>query len=314
LIEGNIALSDGTDYHCAMTRREFLKAAVASSFYFAARRVFPASLVARPDVGIAAGTDYEKAVTKAIDLLGGIAAFVKPGDTVVVKPNIGWNVPPELKATTDPIVVRTIVHLCFQAMASKVYVFDRSVANSKLTYVTSGIQKAAEEAGAKVFHVDEVTDATYKRISIPDARYLKESLVNKYVLESDVFINVPIAKTHGLAGLTLSMKNLMGITGDQRGKWHWQIDDALADINRAVKSKLVLIDASSIMLRNGPTGGSMSYLKRLDTFIAASNVVSADVEAARLFGRSAKDLPYVMEGAKDGLGKASGYSVQRSGA
>jgi uncharacterized protein (DUF362 family) len=280
--------------------------------YLAARRTFPASLVARPDVGIAVGADYEKAVTKAIELVGGITAFVKPGDTVVVKPNIGWNSPPELKATTDPLVVRAIVHLCFQALASKVYVFDRSVANSRLTYVTSGIQKAAEEAGAKVFHVDEITDTMYKRISMPDARYLKETLVNRYVLESDVFINVPIAKNHGEAGLTLAMKNLMGITGDQRGKWHWQLDDAIADINRAVRSKLVLIDASSIMLRNGPTGGSMSYLKRLDTFICASNVVSADVEAARLFGRSPEDLPYIMEGAKAGLGKASGYSVQRS--
>jgi uncharacterized protein (DUF362 family) len=81
-----------------------------------------------------------------------------------------------------------------------------------------------------------------------------------------------------------------------------------------VKSKLVLIDASSIMLRNGPTGGSMSYLKRLDTFIAASNVVPADVKAARLFGRSAEHLPYTMEGVKNGVGRASGYSVQRSSA
>ncbi|MGA2641719.1 MAG: DUF362 domain-containing protein [Spirochaetia bacterium] len=297
-----------------MTRRDFLKTAIASSFYLTARRIFSAGLVARPDVGITVGTDYEKAVTKAIDLLGGITAFVKPGDTVVVKPNIGWNSPPELKATTDPMVVRTIVHLCFQALASKVYVFDRSVANSRLTYVTSGIQKAAEEAGAKVFQVDDISNAMYKRVSIPGALYLKESLVNKYVLESDVLINVPIAKSHGEAGLTLAMKNLMGVTGDQRGKWHWQLDDAIADINRAVRSKLILIDASSIMLRNGPTGGSMSYLKKLDTFIAASNVVSADVEAARLFGRSAEDLPYIVEGAKAGVGRASGYSVQRSSA
>jgi hypothetical protein len=62
-----------------MTRREFLRAAIASSLYFAARRVFPANLVARPEVGIAVGTDYERAVTKAIDLLGGIMAFVTPG-------------------------------------------------------------------------------------------------------------------------------------------------------------------------------------------------------------------------------------------
>jgi uncharacterized protein (DUF362 family) len=236
---------------------------------------------------------------------------VKPGSTVVVKPNIGWNAPPELKATTDPLVVRTLVHLCFQAGASKVYVFDRGVDNTSLSYVTSGIQRAAEQAGATVIQVSDVSNAkVYKSITIKDAYTLKQSLVNRYVLESDAFINVPIAKHHGEAGLTLGMKNLMGITGDQRGRWHWELDDSIADINRAVRSHLTLIDASSIMLRGGPTGGRLDYLKRLDTFIASSNVVSADAEATRLFGRTASDIPYIGRAEKAGVGKASGYSVQ----
>jgi uncharacterized protein (DUF362 family) len=297
-----------------MTRREFLKAAIASAFYLVSRRVFPASLVASAvDVGIATGKDYEKAVTVAVDLVGGIGAYVKTGDVVVVKPNIGWNSPPSVKATTDPIVVRTIVDLCFKAGASKVYVFDRSVSNPRLAYVTSGIQKAAEEAGAKVLQVDNVEDTkVYPIVKIPGAVYLTESLVNRYAIECDAFINVPIAKHHGSAGLTLGMKNLMGITGDQRGKWHFQLDDSIVDINRKVRSKLTLVDASSIMLQGGPTGGDPTNLKRLDTFLASSNVVSADAEAAKLFGRTAADIPYILQAAKAGIGKTSGYSVRKT--
>ncbi len=296
-----------------MTRREFLKAAIASSFYLASRGLFPASHGASAvDVGIATGTDYAKAVTAAVDMVGGIGAYVKPGDVVVVKPNIGWNSPPSIKATTDPIVVRTIVDLCFKAGASKVYVFDRSVSNPRLAYVTSGIQKAAEEAGAKVPQVDDVEDGKlYPLVKIPGAVYLTESLVNRYAIECDAFINVPIAKHHGSAGLTLGMKNLMGITGDQRGKWHFQLDDSIVDINRKVRSKLTFIDASSIMLRNGPTGGDPSNLKRLDTFLASSNVVSADAEAAKLFGRTAADIPYIVQAEKAGMGKTTAYSVRK---
>jgi len=298
-----------------MTRREFLKAAIASTFYLATRRLFPAALTtATAEVGIATGSDYEKAVTAAVDLIGGIRNYVKPGHIVVVKPNIGWNSPPEVKATTDPVVVRTLVHMCFQAGASKVYVFDRSVSNPHLAYVTSGIQKAAEEAGAKVFQVDNTADTKlYPCIEIPDAYYLESSLVNRYALECDTFVNVPIAKTHGRAGLTLSLKNLMGISGDQRGKWHWQLEDALADINRVVHSKLTLIDASAIMLYGGPTGGDPEDLKQLNTFIASSNPVSADVEAAKLFGRYATELPYIAKAETAGVGKASGYALHKIG-
>jgi len=299
-----------------MTRREFLKAAIASSFYLVARRLFPASRSsAAVEVGIASGADYEKAVTAAVDLIGGMRAYVKPGHVVVVKPNIGWNSPPEVKATTDPVVVRTLVHLCFAAGAAKVYVFDRSVSNPRLAYVTSGIQRAAEEAGARVLQVDNVSDAKlYPRVSIPGAAHLAESRINRWALECDALVNVPIAKHHGSAGLTLGMKNLMGVTGDDRGRWHWQLDDAITDINRAVRSHLTLIDASAIMLRGGPTGGDPSNLKRLDTFIASPDVVAADAEAAKLFGRTAADLPYLLRAEKAGVGTTRGYAVRKAGA
>jgi uncharacterized protein (DUF362 family) len=295
-----------------MTRRDFLKVALSTSLYLAARRVFPAGLVSAADVGIAVGADTENAVRRAVALAGGIQRFVSPGDVVVVKPNIGFNSPPSVRATTDPVVVRTVVHLCFQALASKVYVFDRSTTSTRLAYVTSGIARAAEEAGAKVFNVDEVNDRMYKKVAVKDGYALEQTLVNRYVLESDVLINVPVAKSHSSSLLTFGMKNLMGITGDQRGRWHWTLHECIADINRVVRSRLTVVDAMALMLRNGPTGGRAEDLKRVNTIIAAGNVLEADCEAARLFGRTPAEVDYMTLGAKSGVGRISGYSVQRA--
>jgi uncharacterized protein (DUF362 family) len=294
-----------------MKRRDFLKATFATGFYLAAHRIFPETLEDSYDLGIAVGTDYEKATMEAIRLVGGIRKYVKPGDVVVVKPNIGFNSPPELKANTDPVIVRTVVHLCFQALASKVYVFDRALNNPKLTYTTSGIADAAKSAGAKPLYVNEVTKKLYPAVIIEGARFLKETTVNRYILESDVLINVPVAKSHSSAGLTIGMKNLMGITGDVRSKWHWKLHEAISDINLGVRSHLTVVDATNIMYKNGPTGGSPNYLKRFDTVIASSNVVSADAAAAGLFGKIPGTINYLVLAQKKGVGTLEGFTSKK---
>lgn len=125
-----------------MRRRDFIKALFGTALYATGRNVFALDLD-RHDVGIAVDPDYERAVRSAVDLVGGIERYVKPGDIVVVKPNMAFSSAPEYRATTHPLVVRAVVDLCFQARASKVYVFDRTVSNPRLTYVNSGIQKTA---------------------------------------------------------------------------------------------------------------------------------------------------------------------------
>jgi uncharacterized protein (DUF362 family) len=291
-----------------MKRRDFLKAAFGTALYFTAKKVFPIETAPKFDVGVAVGKDYAKSVEKAIELVGGIRNYVKPGSVVVVKPNIAWNSTPELKATTDPLIVRTVVHLCFQALASKVYVFDRTCNNPKITYVRSGIADAAKSAGASVQFVDEVNDKLYKKIRIQGGSFLDETLVNRFILESDVLINVPVAKDHSSAGLTIGMKNLMGITGDNRSRWHWKLHDAIADINAGVKSHLTVVDATYIMLDNGPTGGSRDSLKRLDTILASPDVVSVDAETSLLFGIPPGKIEYIKKAAAKGIGKMSNYT------
>ena len=293
-----------------MKRRDFLKAAVGTGVYLATRQLFGQTTQDTADVGIAVGSDYEKATMEAIRLVGGIRRYVKPGDVVVVKPNIGFNSPPELKANTDPLIVQTVVHLCFQALASKVYVFDRAVNNPKLTYTTSGIADSAKAAGAKLLYVNDVSKKLYPAMSIEGAEFLKETKINRYILESDVLINVPVAKSHSSAGLTIGMKNLMGITGDVRSKWHWELHEAISDINLGVRSHLTVVDATNIMFKNGPTGGSPSYLRRHDTVIASSNVVSADAAAAGLFGKMPGSIKYLVRAQEKGVGKLSGFTTQ----
>jgi len=291
-----------------MKRRDFLKTMAVASFGLAARRLFPLDIGTSTDVGVVRSTDIEAAVKQAVELVGGIGRYIGRGDVVAVKPNIAFNSPPQYKATTDPLVVRTIVDLCYQAGASKVYVFDRTVSNPKLSYITSGVQRAAEEAGAKVLYVDNVSSKLYKKISVAGGVYLKETLVNKYILESDAFINLPVAKQHSTAGLTIGMKNLMGISGDNRSRWHWDIHQAISDINMAVKSDLTVVDATAIMTRKGPTGGSLSYLKDTDTIIASPGVAQADAETALLFGMQPEDLGYLRLAEEKGLGSIGTYS------
>jgi len=291
-----------------MKRRDFLKTMTVASFGLAARRLFPLDIGVEADVGVVRSTNIEAGVKQALELVGGIGRYIGHGDIVAVKPNIAFNSPPQYKATTDPLVVRTIVDLCYQAGASKVYVFDRTVSNPKLSYVTSGIQRAAEEAGAKVLYADNVSSKLYKKISVAGGVYLKETLINKHVLESDAFINLPVAKHHSTAGLTIGMKNLMGISGDNRSRWHWDIHHAISDINTVVKSDLTVVDATAIMTRRGPTGGSLSYLKDTDTIIASSNVAQADAETTLLFGMQPQDLGYLRLAEEKGLGSIDAYS------
>ncbi len=182
----------------------------------------------------------------------------------------------------------------------------------ELTYVSSGIAAAARQAGARVEQAGRVDGTWYRKIPVPGGGFLKDSLVFRRILESDAVINVPVAKHHSSSGLTLGMKNLMGVTGDDRSRWHWQLHDAIADINTAVRCHLTVIDATWIMRRGGPTGGSLSFLERRDMVIASSNVVCADAEAAGLFGIEPATIAHLRLAEARGLGRLSGYSVGRA--
>ncbi|MDD5168460.1 MAG: DUF362 domain-containing protein [Syntrophales bacterium] len=252
----------------------------------------------RPDLVVAHGSSPGKITRAAIDGLGGIRRFVSRGDVVVAKPNIGWDRTPEYAANTNPEVVAEIVRLCFEAGAKKVKVFDYPVSDARRTYKQSGIASAASAVGATVSFVDE---RKFRDVALK-GQVLKSWPLYTEVLEADKVINVPIAKVHGTARLTLGMKNWMGVMGGYRGRIHQRIDESLVDVAMHIRPTLVVLDAVRILVDNGPQGGSLTDVRRLDTVVAGTDQVAVDAYGTTLFGMKENALGCVRIGNKAGLG------------
>lgn len=253
-------------------------------------------------IAIASGGSPADNVRRAIFGLGGIERFVRPGDRVVVKPNLLTPREPEYATTTNPDVVKTIVALALEAGASDVLVFDHSVGSQKDAFDASGIGDAVRAAGGRI---KVLSDRDFEVTAIPKGTTLKSWPLVRDVFEADVFINVPIAKTHGMAGLTLGMKNLMGIMGDPRGQIHVGFHEKIVDLYTLTKPHLTVLDAHRILVRNGPTGGSLRDVELRKTVIAGIDTVLVDATATALFGMKPEDLPYLVNAARRGLGQLS---------
>jgi uncharacterized protein (DUF362 family) len=258
-----------------------------------------AEKAARPDLVVAHGASPEKIVKAALDAMGGIKEFISRGDIVVIKPNIGWDRTPEQAGNTNPEVVAAVVKLCFEAGAKKVKVFDRPVNDPRRCYVQSGIMTAAKELGADVDYMDE---RKFKDMDIKGVA-LKSWPLYSDVFDADKVISIPIAKHHGLAKLTLSMKNWMGVMGGSRRQIHQKLDESLVDLSMKIKPTLIILDAVRILTANGPQGGSLADVKKLDTIIVGFDPVAIDSYGATLFGMKGSDLGYVTIGHKLGLGQ-----------
>jgi uncharacterized protein (DUF362 family) len=251
-----------------------------------------------PDLVVANGAATAQVVRAALDAMGGMKRFVAKGDTVILKPNIGWDRTPQYAATTNPDVVGALAKLCFEAGAKKVRIFDNTVSDARRCYKQSGIADAAAAAGAELVHMDS---RKYKDVKL-NGTVLKSWPLYSDLFEADKVINVPIAKTHSLSGLTLSMKNWMGVMGGVRFRVHQRLDESLVDLCRVIKPTLTVLDAVRILTANGPTGGDLEDVKRLDTVVVGVDQVAVDSFGATLFGMKGNDIGSVRLGAKAGLG------------
>jgi uncharacterized protein (DUF362 family) len=281
-----------------MKRRDFLKLTLSS---FLISQIPKALFAKEPSlVAVSEGQDYVAITRKVISAVGGMQQFVKQGDIVVVKPNIGWDRKPEYAATTHPIVVKTIVEECLKAGAKRVKVFDNPCNDPRRSYENSGIQPILK--GMNNVEIKQMDRERYKNVKI-NGVFLKEWELYDEALSANVFINVPIAKHHGLTRLTLGLKNMMGILGGDRGYIHRGIDDALADVSSIVRSRLTIIDATRILLRHGPQGGSLNDVKVLNKIIASTDIVAADAFATTLFDLKPEDISTTVTAYKRGLGE-----------
>jgi len=238
---------------------------------------------------------------RAISAIGGIERFVKPGDDVIVKPNIcNAYRGPEYASTTNPEVVASIVALCIGAGAKRVRVMDYPFGGTaQNAYSTSGIAQAVEAAGGQM---ELMNSLKYQEVEIPNARALNRTQIYADLLSADTVINVPIAKHHSMATLTLGLKNLMGVVLD-RGAMHARgLPESIADLATVVRPQLAVVDATRILMANGPTGGNLNDVRQMDTVIASADVVAADAYAATLFDKTGADIAYIKMANERGVG------------
>lgn len=317
---------------CRYSRRQFLKIAAGAAAVSAAGSLgalaAPAgaargaadaggrSAGGQATVAIVSGGAPEENVRRAVAALGGMASFVSRGDVVVLKPNIGWDRRPEHAANTDPRVVVALAAMCLAAGAKEVRVFDRTCNDPRRCYVNSGIQAALEEFArrnhaadaCRIYHVE---DRKFQRAAIPGALALKEWELYRDALDADKIVNVPVAKHHSLAAVTLALKNMMGVMGGNRGQIHYRLSDCLADLHRRFPRQLAVIDATRVLLRNGPSGGSTADVRADGRIIASRDVVAADVVAARrVFGHGPNEVAHIARALESGIGVASAAQIR----
>lgn len=295
-----------------MDRREFFKKSLMAGLAASAamtigdfRKVFAGKVPPQRPPGpfdLVAVRDGEpvQMFDKAIESLGGMKNFVKKNQTVVVKPNIGWDTSPQRGANTNPALVKRIIEQCYNAGAKTVYVFDNTCDNWNKCYENSGIQKAVKDAGGKV--VPGNSENNYQEVEVKNGKKLKKVKIHELILSSDVFINVPVLKSHGSTVITAAMKNNMGIVWD-RGFWHRNdLNQCIADFAGYRKPDLNIIDAYRVITKHGPRGVSEEDVVLMKSLLLSKDIVAVDAAAAKLFGAEPVNVSYIKLAHEAGLG------------
>ena len=292
-----------------MKRRDFFKTSVGAGMAAGAALSLggyeklwtSAPFAAGPDMVAIMGGNPDAMFDLGIQEYGGMGTFVQKGQKVLIKPNMGWDVIPELAANTNPLLVKRIIEHCFKAGAKEVYVFDHTCDNWVNCYKNSGIERAAKAAGAKV--VPGNSESYYQNIEIPGGVKLKSTKVHQLLLETDVFINVPVLKDHNSTRMTGCLKNNMGLVWD-RGFWHSNnLNQCIADYALYEKKPaLNIIDCYNVMVKHGPQGVSKEDIVQMKSQILTTDWVAGDAAASRMLGVSTDLIEYIPIASKMGLG------------
>lgn len=251
------------------------------------------------DLVVASGEDPYRMTVRSVEAIGGMDRFVRKGDVVLIKPNIGWDRSPEQAGNTNPMVVAALIDLAFKSGAKRVNVFDITCNESRRCYANSGIEKTAVDHGATVYYPE---DWDTLKASFGHDSLMEGWPVLKDAIDCDVLINVPILKHHGLTRLTLSMKNLMGVCVGRRGVIHQDIGEKLVDLTGFMNPELTVIDAYRTLVRNGPTGGDLADVEMTRKIIVSADPTLADIAACDIAGVEPSDVPYVRSAIRRNFG------------
>ena len=295
-----------------ITRRESIKRilhisgglAISGTAVFSLSQPFPAWSKNKKNAflseGIGLTNDYsvDDLLRRVFEISGGIHRFISRGDVVVIKPNVSWARAPHLAATTNPKVLESVIRLCKEAGAKKIRIADNTIHDARRCFAVTGIGEVAKKTHSDLVHP---RSSLMREMNI-DGHRLGAWPVFVPFIEADKIINVPVAKHHGLSGLTLGMKNWIGGVGGSRWALHQDIHQSIVDLAQFFKPTITLIDATRIMIRNGPSGGSPSDTVKKNTLILSNDPVAADAKASVLFGYKPEDVGFVKLGQKWGLG------------
>ena len=293
-----------------MNRRDFLKKSIGSGLAAGSAMAFggygklmaaTSDSTSAYDLVAVRGGEPDVMFDRAMASLGGVEKYVSRGGKVLVKPNIGWDVPPERGGNTQPKLVASIIEQCLNAGAREVSVFDHTCDNWVRSYKNSGIEKAVKDAGGKIVSGD--SEGYYQKVDVPKGTRLTEAKVHELLLEADVFINVPVLKHHSSSMVTIGMKNLMGVVWD---RWYWHRNDlhrCIADFASFRKPDLTVVDAYNVMKQNGPRGVSVGDVVSMKTLVVSPDPVAADAAGAKLFGVEPYDIRHIQLAADMNLGR-----------
>jgi uncharacterized protein (DUF362 family) len=259
-------------------------------------------------MAIVTGTDRVRTLRRALDALGGIGRFIKPGDRVLVKVNAAFAAPAILSATTNPDVAAELVRLCRAAGASAVLVTDNPINDPESCFALSGIGAATAAAGATVV-LPRLGD--FAPQTLPGGRLIRNwPVLHEPFRGVTKLIGVAPVKHHARAGASMTIKNWYGLLGGRRNQFHQDINGIIVELAQLVRPTFVVLDGTMSMLTNGPTGGSLADLKPTRTLIVSTDPVAADSFGATLLGRTSRDLPYLAQAAQLGCGTTDFESLR----
>lgn len=281
-----------------LKRRAFLKhAAAATALPMAGGAADNVVTAPKATVYVVHGKDIPEMLRAGIERMGGWPAFFQPGCKVVIKPNVAWNSTPEQGGNTHPDLVRAAVLAAEAAGAASINIPENTCHDEKATFPTSGIEGALKGTRARLYRPRK---SDYREVAVPKGKTLKTAHIPGDILECDCLINMPVAKHHGGATLTLSLKNWLGSVQDRKVFHREGLHQCIADINTLLRPKLVVIDATRILLTKGPQGpGELAFPEEI---ILSADSVAADAYAATLFKKQPFDVQHIQLAHEMGIG------------
>ncbi|MBU1162354.1 MAG: DUF362 domain-containing protein [Proteobacteria bacterium] len=258
-------------------------------------------------MSVVRGEDRVATLRMALKSLGGIETFIKKGDRVLLKVNAAFASPAMLSATTHPAIITEMIQLCFRAGAASVVVTDNPINDPASCFTLTGIADAARKAGARVLLP---RDDLFSPITVKDAKLIRNwPVLYKPFTDITKVIGMAPLKDHHRSGASMIMKNWYGLLGGRRNIFHQDIHNIIMELAMMVKPSLVILDATTSMMTNGPTGGSLSDLKNTNTMIVSTDQVAADAFGASLLGRSLDELPFIGKAEAAGIGTADYHKL-----